>query len=150
MRHLPFDRKAGPAENAPDDHADLDAFDLDALDLDAFLDRGFNHPAEQLTPSSGFVVSVMDIVHQHASEPPPLAFPWRRVVPGLITILSALVAFFLYSSKHGVSQTVAHPLSLALPVFSPAGLVLCWSACALCLSAAIAAAAFRFTNHDSW
>lgn len=145
MSHRPLNRKA-----TTPDHTDLDTLDLDAL-----LARRFNTPEEQLTPSSGFVVSVMDTIHQRASEPPPLAFPWRRAVPGLIAVLSAFLTFFLYAwDQRDASQTLAQPhahhLALALPILSTAGLALCWSACAICLSIAIAAAAFRFTNHDSW
>jgi len=45
-----------------------------------------------LTPSSGFADSVMDAVRREAAGPEPLAFPWRRVVPGLAVCLLAIVA----------------------------------------------------------
>ena len=45
-----------------------------------------------LTPSSGFVGSVMEAVRREAAGPEPLAFPWRRVAPGLAICLLAVVA----------------------------------------------------------
>ncbi|HVN77843.1 MAG TPA: hypothetical protein VMW38_02495 [Terriglobia bacterium] len=51
---------------------------------------------EEILPSSGFVNSVMDAVRQEAATPPPIPFPWKRALPGLIvaglTIVLALVA----------------------------------------------------------
>ncbi len=141
MSHRPLDRKASMPDHAASEQ----------VALDDLLSRRFNAPEEQLAPSSGFVLAVMDEVHQSVSVPSPLAFPWSRVVPGLIAVLSSFIAFFLYAwNKHDAHRPFDPHLAVALPVFSPAGLVLCWSACALCLSIAIAAAAFRFTNHDSW
>ena len=42
-----------------------------------------------LEPASGFVMSVMEAVHQQASEPPSRAFPWFRFAMGLIGCLVA-------------------------------------------------------------
>src|ERR1035437_9943051 len=39
---------------------------------------------EELLPTSGFVVSVMDRVRQEAALPAPLPFPWKRVLPGIL------------------------------------------------------------------
>jgi hypothetical protein len=51
---------------------------------------------EEILPSSGFVASVMDAVRQEAMTPPPIPFPWKRALPGLVvaglTIAIALVA----------------------------------------------------------
>jgi len=47
---------------------------------------------EQVEPSSGFVASVMARVHREATAPPPLSFPWRRVVAaGLAGLVTAIV-----------------------------------------------------------
>jgi len=43
----------------------------------------------ELQPSSGFVASVMDAVREAATEPPPLPFPWRRFVAGIVLCLVA-------------------------------------------------------------
>lgn len=65
---------------------------------------------EEILPSSGFVTSVMDVVLREAATPPPIPFPWKRALPGLVvaglTIAFALVAGFMPLIR-GVS-----PLSL--------------------------------------
>lgn len=38
---------------------------------------------EPLIPSSGFLSSVMDRVHQEAAAPAPIPFPWKRAIPGI-------------------------------------------------------------------
>jgi hypothetical protein len=40
-----------------------------------------------LEPASGFVMSVMERVHQQADQPPSPAFPWVRFSIGLIACL---------------------------------------------------------------
>ncbi len=54
---------------------------------------------EEILPSSGFVSSVMDVVLREAASPPPIPFPWKRALPGLVvaglTITFALVAGFI-------------------------------------------------------
>ena len=47
------------------------------------LDRIFSKP-EEILPSSGFVNSVMDAVRHEAMVPPPIPFPWKLALPGLI------------------------------------------------------------------
>lgn len=43
-----------------------------------------------LVPSSGFVESVMERVREEAAAPPPIPFPWRRFVPGLVLAFAVL------------------------------------------------------------
>ena len=43
---------------------------------------------EPLVPASGFAVSVMERVREAASAPPPLPFPWRRFLLGLLAALA--------------------------------------------------------------
>ena len=38
---------------------------------------------EELIPSSGFLASVMERVHEEARTPAPIPFPWKRAVPGI-------------------------------------------------------------------
>ena len=38
----------------------------------------------ELVPSSGFLASVMDRVREEAATPPPIPFPWKRAVPGIV------------------------------------------------------------------
>jgi hypothetical protein len=39
---------------------------------------------ELLIPSSGFLASVMERVHEEATAPPPIPFPWKRAIPGMV------------------------------------------------------------------
>jgi len=39
---------------------------------------------EELIPSSGFLASVMERVESEAAAPPPISFPWKRAVPGMV------------------------------------------------------------------
>ena len=46
---------------------------------------------DEILPSSGFAVSVMDAVRREAAAPPPIPFPWKRALPGLVAAGLALV-----------------------------------------------------------
>ena len=46
---------------------------------------------EELAPSTGFAASVMDRVREEAAAPEPIAFPWKRVLPGAIVAAAGLV-----------------------------------------------------------
>jgi hypothetical protein len=39
---------------------------------------------EELIPSSGFLASVMERVEEEAVAPPPIPFPWKRAIPGIV------------------------------------------------------------------
>jgi hypothetical protein len=39
---------------------------------------------DEILPSSGFAASVMDVVRREAAAPPPIPFPWKRALPGLL------------------------------------------------------------------
>jgi hypothetical protein len=39
---------------------------------------------EDLVPTSGFLASVMERVHDEARMPAPLPFPWKRAIPGIV------------------------------------------------------------------
>jgi hypothetical protein len=41
---------------------------------------------EELVPSSGFLASVMEGVLEEAAAPPPIPFPWKRAVPGILLV----------------------------------------------------------------
>jgi hypothetical protein len=47
---------------------------------------------EELAPASGFVVAVMDRVREEAAAPPPIPFPWKRFLPGMIVACLVLGA----------------------------------------------------------
>ncbi|MGA2358014.1 MAG: hypothetical protein ABSF66_03360 [Terriglobales bacterium] len=50
---------------------------------------------EEILPSSGFAISVMDAVRREAAAPPPIPFPWKRALPGLVVGGFALALVFL-------------------------------------------------------
>jgi hypothetical protein len=45
---------------------------------------------EELVPSSGFLASVMDRVQEEAAAPPPIPFPWKRAIPGIVLAAGVL------------------------------------------------------------
>ena len=127
--------------------------------LDRLLD-GHLAASEELAPSSGFLASVMESVHAQATEPLPIAFPWRRVVPGVIAVLCGLLAFVVFAF-HGVKETAKPILPVAhfsgsiswqqlthAVTFTPHAVTLCWILLAACLSVAAVATSFRLTGHS--
>ena len=57
----------------------------DEDEIDRILSR-----EDEILPSSGFAVSVMDAVRREAAAPPPIPFPWKRALPGLVAAGLAL------------------------------------------------------------
>lgn len=45
---------------------------------------------ETLVPSSGFAGSVMRRVRDEAAAPPPIPFPWKRAIPGMVVAVVVL------------------------------------------------------------
>jgi hypothetical protein len=116
--------------------------------LDNLLQSHLNAPAEQLAPSSGFVLSVMDAIQQQATEPAPVAFPWKRVLPGAIAILCALVAFIVYAYAGRHSTPAIRPNLVLSSTFTSSEITLCWIALAVCLSVITVAASFRLAGRS--
>jgi hypothetical protein len=117
-------------------------------------DNSFDHLLQthlvaptQLTPSSGFTLSVMDAIHQKVAEPAPLAFPWRRVLPGVIAILCGLAAFAVFVVEHG-TVFAAGPQLLASATLSNGEIVLCSVFLTVCVSLATVAASFRLAGRN--
>jgi hypothetical protein len=54
-----------------------------AAQIEAEIDRVLA-TEDELIPSSGFLSSVMERVQEEAVTPPPIPFPWRRVLPGIL------------------------------------------------------------------
>jgi len=59
-------------------------------ELDRILGEG-----EGLEPSSGFTRRVMEALEERA-VPPPIPFPWVRVLPALVGAVGVVVAFGVY------------------------------------------------------
>jgi len=53
---------------------------------------------DSITPSSGFLASVMDAVERDARMLPPLRFPWSRALPGLLATGVAIVGVIGYGA----------------------------------------------------
>lgn len=81
---------------------------------------------EPLVPSSGFAAATMERVRESASEPPPVPFPWRRFVLGLLATLALsglcgwiavrLHAVEALETAFGNASTALANLHLSLPL----------------------------------
>ena len=77
---------------------------------------------EGLEPSSGLTRRVMEALEQDRQTPPPIPFPWMRMLPALLGALGIVVAFAVYLATGPSSPTPAldaarwlgHPLAVAL------------------------------------
>lgn len=116
--------------------------------LDAALLAEFNS-AEQLRPSSGFVLSVMDAIREEAAVPPPIPFPWKRVLPGAVAVLCTLVAFAVWVARHDSASTAGNfPLTLPSQLIS-VNSTLSWIALSLGLTLIAVLSSFRLANGRS-
>ena len=57
----------------------IDNAEMDPSKIDQILAT-----EEDLVPTSGFLASVMERVHDEARMPAPLPFPWKRAIPGIV------------------------------------------------------------------
>ena len=48
---------------------------------------------EAIVPSSGFTESVMQAVRAEAFKLPPIPFPWKRAIPGLVAVILVVVSY---------------------------------------------------------
>jgi len=109
---------------------------------------------QELAPSSGFALSVMESLHAEADAPPPIPFPWRRAIPGLIAGLCCAIGFgiFVLQTLHTFAfDAGARSKLIATHANSPIHLTtleqgLCWIAMATCISIGAAVACIRFTS----
>lgn len=75
---------------------------------------------DEILPSSGFAVSVMDAVRREAAAPPPIPFPWKRALPGLVVgglvlalVFATVVAATVQLIRSATSEHFSISLSLA-------------------------------------
>ena len=123
--------------------------------LDRLLDTHLAAPSDELTPSSGFAASVMESIHAQAIEPPPIAFPWRRVLPGAIAIacaLLALVVFVIRAAKAGFAVAPTSSASVLTRIthamsFPSGQTMAAWFLLAACLSISAIVVSLRLTRH---
>jgi hypothetical protein len=93
------------------------------------LDRVLSREAE-IIPSSGFIRSVMAAVQNEAVAPPPIPFPWKRALPGLLASLVAVVWSTVDGVRYPAPQsapaisvipsTVTHWFDDAMPLLNQA------------------------------
>lgn len=112
--------------------------------LDPMLLTEFNH-AEQIRPSSGFVLSVMDAIHEQTAVPPPIPFPWKHMLPGAIAALCALLAFLIWASLQA-RTSFRSDYSLSLSALTPLNATLGWIALALVLTLVLVSLSFRLAG----
>jgi len=85
----------------------------DEDEIDRILSR-----EDEILPSSGFALSVMDAVRREAAAPPPIPFPWKRALPGLVVGAFVLALVFV-AVVAAIVQLIGAPaaahLSMSLP-----------------------------------
>jgi len=77
----------------------------DEAEINSILSR-----EDEILPSSGFAVSVMDAVRREAAALPPIPFPWKRALPGLFAAGVALVSAFVAGIALFIQGTASQPL----------------------------------------
>lgn len=73
---------------------------------------------EELIPSSGFLASVMESVREGAAAPPPIPFPWKRAVPGILLVAGVFGWGAVELVRYG--QPAVKEISLTPPHLSAA------------------------------
>ena len=76
---------------------------------DAEFDRILSKE-EQILPSSGFTASVMEAVQREAAALPPIAFPWKRALPGVCAAGLMIVLVVLASISLLHHEAASRPL----------------------------------------
>ncbi|MGB9030693.1 MAG: hypothetical protein WCC27_11290 [Acidobacteriaceae bacterium] len=89
---------------------------------DADFDYALSPGSDSILPSSGFAESVMTAIAREASAPAPIAFPWKRALPGFIAAAAMavvlLVAVVVILRSTSVAPAVASTVDLQA-VFAP-------------------------------
>ncbi len=73
---------------------------------------------DEILPSSGFAVSVMDAVRREAAAPPPIPFPWKRALPGLVVggfVLALVFITVVVAIVQSIRSAATAHLSMSLP-----------------------------------
>ena len=84
---------------------------------DAGIDAALSARDDVILPSSGFTDAVMSAVRRESAAPAPIAFPWKRAIPGFIAAAGALaflvamfVALFRFRAAAAAVQAPAPQL----------------------------------------
>jgi len=73
---------------------------------------------DEILPSSGFAVSVMDAVRREAAAPPPIPFPWKRALPGLVVggfVLAMVFVTVVAATVQLIRSATSGHFSMSLP-----------------------------------
>jgi hypothetical protein len=92
---------------------------------EAQLDAALSSHDDVILPSSGFTDTVMAAIWNEGGAPAPIAFPWKRAIPGFFAAAAALaflvvlfVALFRFRAAAAVSEESARPVLDALSLTS--------------------------------
>ena len=89
---------------------------------------------EKLVPSSGFVATVMERVHEESRLPPPIPFPWKRAIPGIV-LTAGVFGWGSFEMVQRVPSALKKaPLTLNFPAAGPGIESAGWVAVALAVS----------------
>jgi hypothetical protein len=89
--------------------------DMRHNEIDHILSR-----EDEILPSSGFAVSVMDAVRREAAAPPPIPFPWKRALPGLVVGGFVLLLVIIATAIAMAQWSTASIPQLSMPM--PSGM----------------------------
>jgi hypothetical protein len=67
---------------------------------------------DQLVPSSGFLATVMERVREETAAPPPIPFPWKRTIPGLVFVTCVLGWIIFKLIQQGLPIVSTLPLTI--------------------------------------
>jgi hypothetical protein len=103
--------------------------------MDDDLDRILAGESD-VQPSGGFPQNVMAAVRREAAIPPPIEFPWRRALPGMVAAGVGLLALIGFSVVAAMSMDVSLPqpgagrshARLGLFAWSALGCLVSWAA----------------------
>ena len=73
---------------------------------------------DEILPSSGFAASVMQAVRREAAAPPPIPFPWKRALPGVV-VAGLVLARILVVGISDISRLISASASPQPSTSSP-------------------------------
>ena len=71
---------------------------------------------EEILPSAGFTVSVMQAVQREAAAPPPIPFPWKRALLGVAAAVLTLAWVVVAIIVQGIYGKASSPV---IPAWAP-------------------------------
>jgi hypothetical protein len=119
-------------------------------ELDRMLRTHMNASNEQLTPSSGFTQSVMAAIREETTAPPPIPFPWKRLLPAAIALLCAMIGLAIFAGRQTPMLPEAiSPASFNFAISTSTATNLLWIALAIGLSLITATLSFKLATGRS-